>query len=69
MCDGRVSRRRFLGDVAVLGGATVLGAGAAGGMERRKRGKLHVACNQYPWLVFYGRDGKDFNASLDSGLG
>ncbi len=69
MCDGRVSRRRFLGDMAVLGGATVLAAGAAGGMERRKTGELHVACNQYPWLVFYGRDGKDFNASLDSGLG
>ena len=30
--------------------------------------RLHVACNQYSWLVFYSREKKDFNASLDAGL-
>lgn len=31
-------------------------------------GKLHVACNQYPWGTFYARQKRDFNALLDSGL-
>jgi inosose dehydratase len=30
--------------------------------------KLHVACNQYSWTVFYQREKKDFNASLDAGF-
>jgi inosose dehydratase len=37
-------------------------AGAAG------KARLHVACNQYSWTVFYARENKDFNASLDEGL-
>ena len=32
-------------------------------------GHVHLATNQYPWQVFYGRDQRNFNASLDSGLG
>jgi len=61
------SRREFLRD-------TVLAAGLAavpGGMDtlaRAGRSKLHVACNQYPWGVFYQREGRDFGASLDSGF-
>lgn len=68
MRDDGISRRRFLGDMAVLGATMATGAGAGGSMDRRKTGKLHLACNQYPWLVFYAREGKDFSASLDSGL-
>jgi inosose dehydratase len=30
--------------------------------------KLHLACNQYPWTVFYQRDGRNFDASLDTVL-
>lgn len=30
---------------------------------------LHIATNIYPWLKFYEREGKDFNADLDAGLG
>ena len=30
--------------------------------------RLHVACNQYSWSVFYRREGQDFNASLDASL-
>ena len=69
MLDDRVSRRGFLGQMAVVGGAMMAGVGSAAGVEEKKRGKLHLACNQYPWLVFYQREGKDFNKLLDTGLG
>jgi len=69
MLDDRISRRGFLGEMAVVGGAMLAGVGSAAGMEEKKRGKLHLACNQYPWLVFYQREGKDFNKLLDTGLG
>ncbi len=65
MADQDFSRREFLRD-------TVLATGMAAGMSgvtRAGTGRLHVACNQYPWTVFYGREGKDFNALLDAGLG
>jgi inosose dehydratase len=38
------------------------------GAVRATSGKLHVACNQYSWSVFYQREGKDFNQSLEAGL-
>jgi len=28
-----------------------------------------LACNQYPWLVFYQRENRNFNQELDKGLG
>jgi inosose dehydratase len=58
------SRREFLGD-SVL--ATAM-AGMMTGATQAGSGKLHVACNQYPWGTFYSREKKDFNALLDSGL-
>jgi inosose dehydratase len=69
MLDDRISRRGFLGEMATVGGAMMAGVGSAADMEAKKRGKLHLACNQYPWLVFYQREGKDFNKLLDTGLG
>jgi inosose dehydratase len=42
---------------------------AMGAAAKAGSGRLHVACNQYPWGVFYQREGKDFSASLDAGLG
>jgi inosose dehydratase len=36
---------------------------------QNRGGKLHLACNQYPWTVFYARDNRDFNQELDKGLG
>ena len=50
--------------------STILAAGLAAvpGVARAGSGKLHVACNQYPWGVFYQREGRDFGASLDAGL-
>jgi len=69
MLHDTISRRRFVKDLALAGGAVVAGLGTAGARERRPRGKLHLACNQYPWTVFYRRDNRDFNVELDKGLG
>ena len=45
-----------------------MGAGSAGIAGQNRSGKLHLACNQYPWTVFYARDNRDFNKELDKGL-
>ncbi len=58
------SRREFLRDTVA---ATAL-AGVMTCAGKAGSGKLHVACNQYPWGTFYSREKKDFNALLDSGL-
>ncbi len=58
------SRREFLRD-------TVMATAMAGALTRAAKagsGRLHVACNQYPWGTFYAREKKDFNAMLDTGL-
>jgi inosose dehydratase len=69
MSKDTVSRRRFMKEVGAICGAMVMGAGSAGAAARRtQRGKLHLACNHYPWIVYYQRDGKDFNALVDEGL-
>jgi inosose dehydratase len=64
MSNPAFSRRDFLKTAAFA--AAVPGASTA--ISRAGTGRLHVACNQYPWGVFYAREGKDFNASLDAGL-
>ena len=45
-----------------------MGAGSATNAGQNRSGKLHLACNQYPWTVFYARDNRDFNQELDKGL-
>jgi inosose dehydratase len=64
MANQQMTRRGFLNRSLLAGGAVVLspalaGAGSSG---------LHVACNSYSWTVFYQREGRDFNQSLDAGL-
>jgi inosose dehydratase len=68
MFSDSISRRRFIEDLALTGGVVLMG-GRAARSERGRRSKLHVACNQYPWTVFYARDNRNFNADLDEGLG
>src|SRR5512146_1547888 len=58
------SRREFLRDTVWV---TTM-AGMATKMAKAGSGRLHVACNQYPWGTFYAREKKDFNAWLDAGL-
>jgi len=67
MLNREISRRRFLSGLGMAAGAAAVGVKVAGSGDKSER--LHLACNQYPWLVFYQRDGLDFSASLDKGLG
>ena len=69
MSNDKISRRRFVKDLAMAGGAIVMGTKVVGAAKRRQGGKLHLACNQYPWTVFYRRDNRNFNNELDKGLG
>jgi inosose dehydratase len=62
------SRREFLKTMMVsvpLAAGFPAGLGAA---ATSTTGSLHVACNAYAWGVFYQREGRDFNASLDANL-
>ena len=68
MLEQTISRRRFVKRAALAGGTFVAGIGVAGARQP-DRSKLHLACNQYPWTVFYRRDDRDFNKELDTGLG
>lgn len=58
------SRREFLKDTVLAAAMT----GAMTALAQASSGRLHVACNQYPWGTFYARQKKDFNALLDAGL-
>jgi len=62
------SRREFLRGMVATTGLAAAGTGVMGAVARARSGKLHVACNQYSWTVFYAREKKDFNASLDAGF-
>jgi len=69
MSNNTITRRRFVRDLALAGGAVLAGGGAAGAGARSKRDKLHVACNSYSWLVFLRRENRNLNAELDAALG
>jgi len=68
MLNETISRRGFIKDLAVAGGAIAVGKTSAAIAGQNRSGKLHLACNQYPWTVFYARDNRDFNQELDKGL-
>lgn len=62
------TRREFLKTASVAAGSALLVARSTAAAETRPAQKLHLASNQYPWLVFYQRENRDFGASLDTGL-
>jgi len=68
MFNEATSRRGFLKDLTIAGGALALGKNSTVSAGQNHRGKLHLACNQYPWTVFYARDNRNFNQELDKGL-
>ena len=68
MLNNAISRRGFIKDLAIAGGAIAMGASSAANAGQNRSGRLHLACNQYPWTVFYARDNRDFNQELDKGL-
>jgi len=62
-----LSRRQFVKSLAGTGAAVMFGTLAA--QAEPDRGKrMYLACNQYPWIVYYRREGRDFGASLDQGF-
>ena len=65
----KISRRKFVQNLALAGGSIVMGAKTLEAAKRKTPSKLHLACNQYPWLVFYQRENRNFNEELDKGLG
>jgi inosose dehydratase len=65
MANQGSSRREFLRDAVLATGVAVAMPGV---MRAAGSGKLHVACNQYPWGTFYAREKRNFDALLDSGL-
>jgi inosose dehydratase len=76
MLNDIISRRRFVKDLVLAGGALVMGANSIASAGQNRSGspgdsfrRIHLACNQYPWTVFYARDNRDFNQELDKGLG
>jgi inosose dehydratase len=68
MLNDTITRRGFIKDLAIAGGAIAIGTASAGSAEPNHGGELHLACNQYPWTVFYARDNRDFNQELEKGL-
>jgi len=68
MLNETISRRGFIKNFAIAGGALAMGATSAANAGQTRSGRLHLACNQYPWTVFYARDNRDFNQELDKGL-
>jgi len=55
-----ISRRTVMAATGALAFGSLIGAAGSG--------RLHLASNVYPWGTFYGREGKDFNKSMDAGL-
>jgi inosose dehydratase len=56
-------------DLAIVGGGILTGTRSSKSAERKRPGKLHLACNVYPWTVFYQREGRNFYQDLDKSLG
>jgi inosose dehydratase len=69
MSEKIISRRSFVKNLALAGGALTAGIGTTHAQRQKSGGKLHLACNQYPWTVFYARENRNFNEELDKGLG
>ncbi|UCG59778.1 MAG: hypothetical protein JSU70_09710, partial [Phycisphaerales bacterium] len=66
MFNSAFSRRKFLGSMMMTGGGALIGTQLARSSQAKR--KLHLACNQYPWTVFYQRENRNFNEDLDAGL-
>jgi len=62
------SRRRFLKETALAAASAFCAARPVAAIENGPSKKLHLAQNQYPWLTFYRREGRDLAASLDAAL-
>jgi inosose dehydratase len=65
MTSETLDRRAFVNRLGMAAGSVAFGVrGPASGFPGSDD-KLHLACNQYPWTVFFQRDGRNFDSSLD----
>lgn len=62
------TRRGFLNQLAAVSGSIALGAGVARSALAAASGKPHVATNVWSWGVYFRRENRNFNQSLDEGL-
>lgn len=68
MASQPTTRRDFLNRALMTTGTLALTPAVPAASAQAPSDKLHVACNSYSWTVFYRREGRDFNQSLDAGL-
>ena len=61
-----LNRRSFVNTLGMAAGGAAFGLRGPASAMSQPQNKLHLACNQYPWTVFYQRDGRNFDASLDT---
>jgi len=59
------NRRTFLAGLGLAGTAL---SSALGGTVRRGAAGFHLAVNEYSWVTFFERDGRDFKGNLATGL-
>ncbi len=61
-------RRYFLLNIGLAAGAAAAGGLATPLRADRDGSRFHLASNAYSWHVFYQREGRDFNADLETSL-
>lgn len=59
------NRRQFLNTLAVSAGAAVLSEAAR---AEQNVAPFPLSCNQYSWITFYAREGKEWGANPGAGL-
>ncbi len=65
-----LNRRQVVSALAASAASVMWGVGGARvGRAANASEPLHVASNCYPWMTFYGRDQRDYDATLDQCLG
>jgi len=69
MSQQKQPRRTFLTTLGCASGTAFLGTRPSYGVTPGVGDKMHIACNEYPWTVFYQTEKRDFNANLEAGLG
>lgn len=68
MADRRTTRRAFFSEAALVAGTIALSPALVRSATDAGAETLHVACNSYSWTVFFQRQGRNFDQSLDEGL-
>jgi len=60
-----LNRRQFISSLAATAGAAALSGST---LAQSDKAPFHVSCNQYSWITFYARDGKEWGKDPDACL-